>query len=813
MQCYKEVIPPSAVTASLSLPFLSSSANNLIVAKTSLLQIFAFKSVISETRDEALASQNDQPERTPRRDRAHVTKLVLVGEYEIAGQITALARISKLRSKAGADLLLVALKDAKLSLVEWDPERYSISTVSIHFYERDDLLGPAWTPSSGQSYTQLSVDPSNRCAAFKFGARQLAILPLTRGTLDDFVMDDYEADADVDGEAKTMAKRRQSSTKVNGDVNGHSSQPSSFVLSLLSLDPALTRPIRMAFLYEYREPTVGIISSRVAPSSALLPSRKDCISYTVYTLDLEQRASTTLLSVQNLPYDIHQVTPLPLPIGGALLMGYNELIHVDQAGKTNGVAVNEFAKRCSAFPLVSQEELNLKLDGCLVEQLGSSSGELLLFLRDGDLAILRFRAEGRSVSGIVVEKIPVQNGGSILHGPASCASSVGRNRLFVGSEQSDSVILGWSVKAQLVKRRQSELDGDVLGDDAQLDSDLDSLDDDDDLYGDTSLGISKGKSQAAAVAEVKAEDCAFKIHDRLLNISPLANLSTVRLEGDETANGALSHANEARLDLLAISGHDSASSIIRLSPNLPLRADKRLDLDPASRLWSLHVENLNSDFIPGKETEFHNVIVTSNTSAMESGSSSVYVVEDGKLQSFDAGDLEPDAGASVEVFTLLGGSRVIQVLSTEIRAFDGGESCLPTLFLLNSSHVYILPSLSLLVVQLQFHVPWMKLLVLVVELHDRLAHLLSRENGHFSCPWHLVHNFNTILTLHHLFHCVINRNSDISCQLTTRRLQSGPDHSYLRRDRRERGDHRRKCGRAFHSAPGKRPSTDPAASR
>ncbi|KAA8574874.1 hypothetical protein EYC84_004116 [Monilinia fructicola] len=45
MQCYTELTPPTAVTHSLSLPFLSADANNLVVAKASLLQIFTTKTV------------------------------------------------------------------------------------------------------------------------------------------------------------------------------------------------------------------------------------------------------------------------------------------------------------------------------------------------------------------------------------------------------------------------------------------------------------------------------------------------------------------------------------------------------------------------------------------------------------------------------------------------------------------------------------------------------------------------------------------------------------------------------------------------
>ena len=668
MQCYKQVLAPTAVHASVSLPFLSATANNLIVAKSSVLQVFALKSVVSGTRDDSTAVSQAAPNGRPqRRDRAHLTKLVLISEHQVAGTVTSLARISGARSKTGGDLLLVALKDAKLSLVEWDPEKYTISTVSIHFYERDDLQGAPWSPLLDESQTCLTVDPNSRCAAFKFGARQVAILPLARGIDDDLTMDDYDA------EPGATSRRRKSSAKTNGDAPAPSARSASFVLSLLSLDPALTHPRRLAFLHEYREPTVGVLSSQVAPSSALLPSRKDCMTYTVYTLDLEQRASTTLLSVQNLPYGVHELVPLPPPIGGALLVGPNELIHVDQAGKTNGIAVNEFAKRSSAFPMASQEELNLKLDDCRVEGLGTPSGEVLILLGTGELAVLRFRVEGRSVSALFLEKVPVANGGNLLGGPATCSAAVGRGRLFIGSEQSDSMVLGWSSRTQAMKRQQSETDGSAPGDDLGIDSEYESLDEDD-LYGGSKTENVRGKGGDAALSEVTAEDCSFKVHDRLPNLSPLAHLAMLSLsDGGGLAEPTDDEAGRGRRHLMAVAGQNESSKLVRLSPTLPLRMAKRYDLASSSRSWFLHVENVNTDCIPGKGSDFDNVMITATSEAAESGSSQIHVLKGDELQELSTGDFESDAGASVEVFTLLGGTRVIQVLPTELRAFDGGK--------------------------------------------------------------------------------------------------------------------------------------------
>jgi len=113
MQCYTELTPPTAVTHSLSLPFVSAKSNNLIVAKTSLLQIFSTKTIEVEVEDNAakdatrrgdahdttiniedgLADSFPGEDSAMRVDRTKQTKLILVAEYTLSGTITSLVRI------------------------------------------------------------------------------------------------------------------------------------------------------------------------------------------------------------------------------------------------------------------------------------------------------------------------------------------------------------------------------------------------------------------------------------------------------------------------------------------------------------------------------------------------------------------------------------------------------------------------------------------------------------------------------------------------------------------------------------------------
>ena len=461
MQCYTELAPPTAVSHAITLPFVSARATNLVVAKNSLLQIFELRSTITEVKpgedggENAAANYDTEAADVQVQRTEQTSRLVLLGEFPLAGTVISLARIKALNIKSRAEALLVAFRDAKLSLVEWDPESYNLHTISIHYYENPDLPGLApWSAELKDTHNFLTADPSNRCAALKFGTHNLAILPFRQR---DLAEDDYDSDDD---------RKPKNAAEGEGEAESATPYASSFVLPLTNLDPTLTHPVHLAFLHEYREPTFGVIAASQETAPSLLAYRKDILTYTVFTLDLEHKASTTLLSVTGLPYDVNRVVPLPSPIGGALLVGGNEVIHVDQAGKTNGVAVNEFAKVCSSFPLSDQSELALRLEGCTVELLSQENGDVLIVLNDGRLVVLTFTLDGRTVSGMTVQPVDTEHGGHILKASASCTTSMGRGRVFVGSEDGESVLLGWTGAAHQQRRKQSDagLEDDDLSD-------------------------------------------------------------------------------------------------------------------------------------------------------------------------------------------------------------------------------------------------------------------------------------------------------------------------------------------------------------
>jgi cleavage and polyadenylation specificity factor subunit 1 len=693
MQCYTELTPPTAVTHSLSLPFVSADSNNLVVAKTSLLQIFTTKAISVELE----SSENDHKSTKPsnalgrkfgeeegldgplRLQRASRTKLVLVAEYTLSGTVTSLVRIKIKNSKSGGEALLVSFKDAKLSLVEWDPERPGISTISIHYYEQDELKDSPWTTNLGDCVNYLTVDPGSRCAALKFSTRSLAILPFKQS--DEDVNMDEGWDEELDGP-------RPTAPKVTNGISDKAETPygSSFVLRLPLLDPRLIYPIHLAFLYEYREPTFGILSSTVSPSSSLLYERKDHLSYMVFTLDIEQKESTTILSVGNLPYDLFKIIPLPTPIGGALLVGGNELIHIDQAGKANGVGVNSFAKQCTSFGLADQSDLEMRLEGCTIQQLSIENGEMLIILHSGALAIVSFRLDGRSVSGVNVRRVATEAGGSIIAAGPSSANQVGPSAFFIGSENADSVILGWSRKSGQLSRRKSKIDLVDAMDGEDLE-DEDEDEDDDDLYGDGPSTKKATINGAASTANSKAGDYSFQVHDSLVNIAPMTDMtfgnSAFYQTSEEKANA---EGVTSDLELVGIAGRDKAGSLAVIHRNIQPKVIGRFEFPEARGIWTmsakrptpkaLQIKDENDPLSGnvGVEAQYDRLMIVSKAQTDAAEESDVYALTSAGFEALTGTEFEPAAGSTIEAGTLGNGNRVVQVLKSEVRSYDGGKS-------------------------------------------------------------------------------------------------------------------------------------------
>ncbi|KAI6887186.1 protein CFT1, partial [Hortaea werneckii] len=550
----------------------------------------------------------------------------------------------------------------KLSLIEWDPENYRINTISIHYYEGENIITQPFGPTIGESESILTVDPGSRCAALKFGQRHLAILPFRQAG--DEVAEEVETGLDTDMAEPQGPELRRTTTNAEAEEETKPTPyKSSFVLPLTMLDPALTHPVDLAFLHEYREPTFGILSSSQEPSCALLEERRDCLTYTVFTLDLEQRASTNLISVSKLPTDLWHVIPLALPVGGALLVGTNELVHIDQSGKTNAVAVNEYARQASSLNMADQSDLGMKLEGCELEVIDHATGDMLLVQGNGNLAILTFKLVGRNIAGMTVVPVTHERGGCHNASAPSSVAVMSSHSVFIGSEDGDSALLGWTKDTSGLSRKRSHAQ--MQGEESAVNDVEDAEDmDDDDLYAPTNEVVKRTASVTSQSAGDDAASYHFHVQDELQSLAPI----------NKTCFGREPSPANDKLELLAGVGRGNASRAAFLSREIA-----------PQRLSSTHFINAKASFIAGvrskevaasateardnllfvfdgDETKVYNITEPSALDQSEEDSDNLYT---------ERREIEFESeGETIAIGTLGNGTRLVQGRRTELRTYD-----------------------------------------------------------------------------------------------------------------------------------------------
>ncbi len=631
MFAYKSLTDSTVVTDSLHCNF--TGEQNLVVAKSSLLQIFKlvkFKSV-----DVALAHNVPNGETITklagetdsfmtgelgleRSMELYSTKMVLMAQFQLQGIITDLGKIRTSADK-DIDYLLIAFKTAKVSLVKWDFETLSLTTVSLHYYEKK-ISELCFYDSIESLECKLKIDPNNNCACVLLPGDQLSFLS--------FQQDDSLMDTNV--------------------LTETISQPS-FVLPIATLDESVGNVIDSNFLYQYREPTIGVLYQHEVTCSGNLMNRKDTMRYLVLSIDLQQRSSTAILSVNNLPYDINTIVPLSESLNGSLLIGSNVLVHVDTSGKTLGVAVNKFAAISTDFKLLDSSDQGIFLEGCKATTMIGEKEKVLLILDDGSFYTVDFRLEGRSVKGITVTKLETD-----ITVPTPSSMTIMDNRtVFVGSATSMSQLLSWKHRGEKISEDEEKQE--VPETDRQ--NDFDELDD---LYNEGPStfvisnpkdGNSKNYSKAPIIIEME---------DSLTNAGPMSDFTFAKSREPPIING-FPNPSANTLEIVATSGYDSTGSLTVFNQHVMPEIVSALNLPNTDRLWALSFSNLGSD-----ETNVMDEYLV--TSSIKSANTSVYKI--GHIFEKQENSKFHTDSATLDLGSILGGQFSVQITENRISLYN-----------------------------------------------------------------------------------------------------------------------------------------------
>jgi cleavage and polyadenylation specificity factor subunit 1 len=311
-------------------------------------------------------------------------KLECLATYELFGNIMSLQSVTL--NNSPRDALLISFQEAKLSVVQHDPDTFELKTLSLHYFEEDDVKG-GWT--GHHNIPIVRVDPENRCSVMLVYGKKLVVLPFRRdNTLDEIEIQDVKP-------IKKTPMQLIAKTPILP----------SYLISLKDLDEKIDNVIDIQFLQGYYEPTLLILYEPVRTYPGRIAIRNDTCCMVAISLNIQQRVHPVIWTVTNLPFDALQAVPINKPIGGCLIMCVNSLIYLNQSVPSYGVSLNSTAEHSTSFPLKPQDGVKISLDAAQVAFM--TNEKLVLSLKDGELYVLSLLADSmRSVRSFHFSRAP-----------------------------------------------------------------------------------------------------------------------------------------------------------------------------------------------------------------------------------------------------------------------------------------------------------------------------------------------------------------------------------------------------------------------
>lgn len=570
MDAYDVFIEPTAITQCVGCNFISPTVKHLVVGKATLLQIF-------ETVKVKVAKSADY-------------KLKLVAQFKLQGQITDIKPVRTVENLK-LDYLLVSTKTAKVSCIRWDSYKHTIQTVSLHYYEHA-LQNMTYEDLSN---SVLVADP-NASTAFCLRQKNLIVfLPFNQLDEDDDDDEMHDVKDLEDVKVEEVTDDIKDETKKEAESNGTvapSNIPlfgSSFILEASALDKSIGEVIDLQFLHNYREPTIAVISQQKRTWAGLLPKTNDNVMFTVLSLDLESHSATSVLKIENLPYDIDRLIPLPLPMNGSLLVGCNEIIHVDSGGITRRVALNEYTASITASikNYVDQTLLSLKLEGCSISAIPNDN-KLLMVLRTGELYFVTFEMDGKTVKRMSVEEIDKSTYPDIhIENPGEIAA-LDHNLLVISGQSSNSPLVEIRYKDQTTEEKSSTPDA------MEVDG---TKNDDDDFYDD---------DEAVEEKTLHSGAIEFVRHDEIINNGPISSFTMAHYSTEKfIAN--LPNPSYNEVSIFAAGGTGKSGHLNVMTPTVQPIIKSSLSFSQINRLWTLNNKYLITSDDANQKSEIFDI--------------------------------------------------------------------------------------------------------------------------------------------------------------------------------------------------------------
>ncbi|XP_057291812.1 cleavage and polyadenylation specificity factor subunit 1-like [Hydractinia symbiolongicarpus] len=521
----KEIHPVTVVDHAISCNFFNDQETNLVTAGSSKLSIYRLYDVEEDGTKEEDGGAKLEDVKVKR-------KLEQVASYSLFGNVVNM-QVVRLGHNIRDSVLLV-FKDAKLSIVEYDPFNHDLKTDSMHFFENEEFKC-GLTHNIHQPLVR--VDPDQRCACVLIYGRHLVVLPFKHSTGTDI---------------QELPSEREHIRSVLP----------SYMIDLHTLDQPVSNIADLQYLHGYNEPTLMLLHEPVQTSAGRIAVRQDTYCVSAISLNMTEKVHPIIWTVNNLPFDCQMIQAVQKPIGGVLVFACNSLIYLNQSSPPCGVSLNSMTEASTMFPLKIQDDVVITLAEACCDFI--SPEELVLSLGGGEIYVLTLLTDGlRSVKSFHFDKAA----GSVL---ASCVCVIENGFVFLGSRLGNSLLLRYTEKQD--KPNSETKPGELpLAKKRKTDpSDLDDFE----IFGDLS-----------APTTHSVTTYTFNVSDSLLNIGPISKSAV----GEPAFLSVIFQSEwQADLELVCCSGYGKNGALTVLQRSIRPQVVTTFELPGCTNMWTVY---------------------------------------------------------------------------------------------------------------------------------------------------------------------------------------------------------------------------------
>ncbi|KAI8038594.1 hypothetical protein M5D96_008502 [Drosophila gunungcola] len=561
----KQTHAATALEFSIACRFFNNLEENLVVAGANVLKVYRISPNVEAGQRQKL---NPSEMRL-----APKMRLECLATYSLYGNVMSLQCVSL----AGAmrDALLISFKDAKLSVLQHDPDTFALKTLSLHYFEEDDIRG-GWT---GRYFVPtVRVDPDSRCAVMLVYGKRLVVLPFRK----DNSLDEIElADVKPIKKAPTAMVSR---TPIMA----------SYLIALRDLDEKIDNVLDIQFLHGYYEPTLLILYEPVRTCPGRIKVRSDTCVLVAISLNIQQRVHPIIWTVNSLPFDCLQVYPIQKPIGGCLVMTVNAVIYLNQSVPPYGVSLNSSADNSTAFPLKPQDGVRISLDCANFAFIDVD--KLVISLRTGELYVLTLCVDSmRTVRNFHFHKAAA----SVL---TSCICVLHSEYIFLGSRLGNSLLLHFTEEDQSTVITLDDVEQQAEQQQRNLQEEEQNLEEIFDVD-QMELAPTQAKSRriedeelevygsGAKTSVLQLRKFIFEVCDSLINVAPINYMCAgERVEFEEDGVTLRPHAeslNELKIELVAATGHSKNGALSVFVNCINPQIITSFELDGCLDVWTV----------------------------------------------------------------------------------------------------------------------------------------------------------------------------------------------------------------------------------